>query len=31
MTLVGSLRRIVAALTALMTMAVITRAQEVND
>jgi hypothetical protein len=31
MTLVGSLRRIVAALTALMTMAVITRAQEAND
>ncbi len=31
MTLVGSLRRIVAALAALMTMMVVTRAQDVND
>ncbi len=31
MTLVGSVRRIVAALTALMTMTAITRAQDVND
>jgi len=31
MTLVGSVRRIVAALMVLMTMAVVTRAQEIND
>ena len=31
MTLVGSVRRIVAALTALMTMTAITRAQDFND
>ena len=31
MRLVGTVRRIVAALTALMTMAVVTRADEVND
>ena len=31
MTLVGSVRRIVAALMALMTMAVVTHAQDIND